>query len=77
MDETPGLPCGLLASFGMGGYSTLIWNRIVRLQHPQRLTTPGLVMAELIFKQPIPRRPLTPEFATDPAAIEVNVLTKT
>jgi len=34
-------------------------------------------MAELIFKQPIPRRPLTPEFATDPTCIEVKLLTKT
>ena len=34
-------------------------------------------MAELIFKKPIPRRPLTPEFATDPAYLEVNLLTKT
>ncbi len=33
-------------------------------------------MAELIFKQSIPRRLLTPEFATDPAYIEVNLLTK-
>jgi hypothetical protein len=75
VDATPAVPCGFLASFGMDGYSTLIWNRIVRLQHPEWLTTPGFVMAELIFKQPIPRRPLTPEFATDPRCLEVNILT--
>lgn len=73
---TPDVPCGFLASFGMDGYSTLIWNRIVRLQHPEWLSTTGFVMAELVFKQPIPSRPLTPEFATDPKFIEVNVLTQ-
>jgi hypothetical protein len=77
VDETPSLPCGLLACFGMDGYSTLIWNRIVRLRYPQLLTKPGFVMAELIFKKPIPLRPLTPEFATDPAYLEVKLLTKT
>jgi hypothetical protein len=75
VEETPGLPCGLLACFGMDGYSTLIWNRIVRLRYAQLLTKPGFVMAELIFKKPIPRRPLTPEFATDPAYLEVKLLT--
>jgi hypothetical protein len=34
-------------------------------------------LAELIFKKPIPRRPLTPEFATDPAFLEVKLLTQT
>ena len=77
VDETPGLPCGLLACFGMDGYSTLIWNRIVRLKYPHLLTKPGFVMAQLTFKKPIPRRPLTPEFATDPAWIQVKLLTKT
>jgi hypothetical protein len=66
----------LLASFGMDGYSTLIWNRLVRLRYPDLLTKPGFVMAEIIFKQPIPARPLTPEFATDPAYIDVHLLTK-
>ncbi len=76
VDETPGLPCGLLACFGMDGYSTLIWNRIVRVEYPHLLTQPGFVMAHLAFKKPIPRRPLTPEFATDPAFLEVKILTK-
>jgi len=77
VDGTPGLPCALLASFGMDGYSTLIWNTIVRLKYPHLVTQPGFVMAELIFKKPIPGNPLTPEFATDPAFLEVNILTKT
>ena len=76
VDGTPGLPCALLASFGMDGYSTLIWNTIVRLKYPHLVTQPGFVMAELIFKQPIPDSPLTPEFAADPAFLEVNILTK-
>ena len=41
VDETPGLPCGLLACFGMDGYSTLIWNRIVRLKYPLRWRWPN------------------------------------
>jgi hypothetical protein len=76
VEQTPALPCGLVACFGMDGYSTLVWSRTVRLCYPQLLTKPGFVMAELIFKKPIPRRPLTPEFATDPAYLEVRLLTK-
>ncbi len=76
VDNTPGVKCGFLASFGMDGYSTLIWNHLVRTRYPHWLATPGFVMAELIFKQPIPTRPLTIEFAADPAFLEVNLLTK-
>ncbi len=76
VEGTPGLPCALLASFGMDGYSTLIWNTIVRWRYPQLVAKPGFVMAELVFKQPIPDSPLTPDFAADPAFIEVNILTK-
>jgi len=72
--DTPAIPCGLLASFGMDGYSTLIWNHLVRLRYPQWLVTPSFVMAELIFKKPIPRRPITIDFASDPAYIEVRIL---
>ena len=77
VENTPGLPCALLASFGMDGYSTLIWNSIVRRRFPHLVAKPGFVMAELIFKQPIPDSPLTPEFAADPAYVEVKILTKT
>jgi hypothetical protein len=75
VDGTPRLPCALLASFGMDGYSTLIWNTIVRLKYPHLITQPGFVMDKLIFKHPIPDSPLTPEFAADPAFLEVNILT--
>ncbi|MEI6781721.1 MAG: hypothetical protein WCQ21_12470 [Verrucomicrobiota bacterium] len=61
----------------MDGYSTLIWNRIVRMKYPHLLTKPGFVMAELTFKEPIPRRPLTPEFADHPSHIQVKLLTRT
>ena len=77
VEGTPGLPCALLASFGMDGYSTLIWNSIVRRRYSHLVAKPGFVMAELIFKQPIPDSPLTPEFAADPAYVEVKILTKT
>lgn len=72
----PGTNCDLLVSFGMDGYSTLIWNRILRTRHPEWLLNGEFVMAELIFKQPVPDKPLTPEFADDPDLVEVRVLTK-
>jgi len=73
---TPGLPCALLASFGMDGYSTIIWNTIVRYQYPQFVAKAGFVMAELVFKKEFPANPLTPEFALDPDFVKVNILTK-
>jgi hypothetical protein len=41
-----------------------------------KVENPFTLLAELIFKQPIPDRPLTPEFATDPAFLEVKLLTR-
>ena len=75
VDRVPGLNCGFAASFGMDGYGTLIWNRFVRRAHPEWLAQPGFVMAELIFRKPIPDKPLTPEFADDGAHVEVRLLT--
>jgi hypothetical protein len=75
--KTPGLPCALLASFGMDGYSTLIWNTIVRYKYPHFVAKAAFVMAELVFKKPFPENPLTPEFALAPGFLEVNILTKT
>jgi hypothetical protein len=74
-DRVPGLDCGFVASFGMDGYGTLIWNRFIRHTHPEWLARPGFVMAELIFKQPIPAKPLTPDFVDDGACVEVRLLT--
>jgi len=55
--------CKVIASFGMGGIETLIWNRIVR-NHPRYtswLTKPVFVMAELNLKT-IPSRPIALDF---------------
>jgi hypothetical protein len=71
----PVLDCGFVASFGMDGYGTLIWNRFIRRAHPEWLAKPGFVMAELIFKKPIPDKPLTPDFVDDGAHVEVRLLT--
>jgi len=74
-NQVPGINCDFIASFGMDGYGTLIWNRIIRKQHPEWLAEPGFVMAELVFKKEIPERPLTPEFIDDGQHIEVKLLT--
>jgi hypothetical protein len=74
-NRVPGVNCDFIASFGMDGYGTLIWNRIVRQQHPDWLAKPGFVMAELVFKKEIPSKPLTPEFIDDGSFIEVRILT--
>ncbi len=58
--------CGMIASFGMGGTETLIWNRYVR-NHPRRelwLTRPVFLVAELDLKN-IPSRPSTLSFVDD------------
>jgi hypothetical protein len=75
VDRVPGLGCNFVASFGMDGYGTLIWNRYIRCTHPEWLTKPGFVMAEIIFKKPIPDRPLTPDFVDGDSCIAVRLLT--
>ena len=75
VNQVPGLNCDFIASFGMDGYGTLIWNRIVRKQHPEWLAKPCFVMAELIFKKEIPEAPLTPDFVDDGSCVEVRLLT--
>jgi hypothetical protein len=67
--------CDFLASFGMDGYSTLIWNRLIRTRFPEWLTSPRFVMAELIYKREIPPKPITPEFVDDGESVEVRLLT--
>lgn len=74
-EQMPGAKCGLVVSFGMDGFSTLVWNRILRTRHPEWLHTPGFRMAELIFKRALPERALTPEFADDASLIDVRLLT--
>lgn len=57
----PEYGCDLLVSFGMGGWETLIWNRIVRKQFPQWLTRPVFVVAELDMSK-IPAKVRTLDF---------------
>jgi hypothetical protein len=58
--------CKLIASFGLGGIETLIWNKVVRI-HKDRdrwLTRPVFVVAELDLKH-VPSRPITLDFVKD------------
>ena len=71
----PAINCDFVASFGMDGLSTLIWNRIIRTRYPEWLTSPRFVMAELIYKQPFPDKPITPEFVDSGQFVEVRLLT--
>lgn len=75
IDNVPGIHCDCIASFGIDGYSTLIWNRLVRQHYADVLTSPCFVMAELVFKKPIPSRPPTPEFVDGGDIVEVRILT--
>lgn len=74
-DGLPKIDCNFVASFGMDGYGTLIWNRYIRRHHPDWLTSPRFVMAELVYRKDIPEKPITPEFADDPSFVEVRLLT--
>jgi len=71
----PGINCDSIVSFGMNGYGTLIWNRIIRTRYAAWVASPRFVMAELIFKKPMPEKPLTPVFADDDSFVEVRLLT--
>ncbi|MCI0535223.1 MAG: hypothetical protein L0Z50_08345 [Verrucomicrobiales bacterium] len=62
--------CGLLASFGMGGRETLIWNRIVRTRFPEWVNHCAFVMAEMNLTH-IPKNPVTLHFADQ---VKVKVL---
>ena len=43
----PEYGCGLVVSFGMGGWETLVWNRIVRTRFSNWLRKPIFVVAEM------------------------------
>jgi len=58
----PHYRCGLLLAFGMGGWETLIWNRVIRTKFPEWLNRPAFIVAELNTGG-IPDRPVTLEFA--------------
>ena len=57
----PEYGCGLLASFGMGGRETLIWNRIVRTRFPEWVSRNAFIVAEMNLTT-IPANPMTLEF---------------
>ena len=69
----------LIACFSWCGLSTLFWSRVVRTRfahwfHDERIK---FAMAEMVFKQPLPHRMLTPEWADDDSLLGVNLLTMT
>ena len=74
-NRVPGINCDFVASFGMDAYSTLIWNRLIRIRFAEWLVSPRFVVAELIYKNPLPPRPLTPEFNDHGEFVEVRLLT--
>lgn len=64
--------CRLICSFGMGGFETLVWNRVCRVNRPEWLDRPCFVMAEMDLNG-IPDHPITPDFADQ---VPVRVLIK-
>jgi hypothetical protein len=71
---TPSIPvygCGLLACFGMGGWETLIWNRIVRIRYPEWVSRPSFIIGQFDLKG-LPTRPPTLDFA-DKIKVEILV----
>lgn len=75
LPKVPGLDCGMILSFGMSGFSTLAWNRILRIRHPEWIATRRFVMARMSFSglPPWPG-PHTPAFVDDPTRARVEVL---
>jgi hypothetical protein len=71
--RTPAIPvyrCGLLACFGMGGWETLIWNRIVRTRFPKWVNRPSFVIGQFDMRG-LPPRPPTLDFVD---RIKVEIL---
>ena len=66
----PEYGCGLLASFGMGGRETLIWNRIVRTRYADWLNRCVFIVAEMNLAK-IPETPVTLEFVDQ---VKVKIL---
>jgi hypothetical protein len=62
--------CGLLACFGMGGWETLIWNRIVRTRYSEWVNQPCFVVGQFDLKG-LPNRPPTLTFVDK---IKVDIL---
>lgn len=67
LKQITGYPCGLIASFSMGGYENLLWNRIVRLRFQRWFDHPIFCLALLKLPDE-PPQPLTPALADDAPA---------
>ena len=77
LPRVPGLACEMLFSFGMSGFTNLLWNRIVRVRHADWFDRYRFVMASLTLAESLPTpRPMTPVFADDPAAVQVQILAR-
>jgi len=68
----PEYGCGLVVSFGMGGWETLVWNRIVRTRFSEWLRNPIFVMAEMTIGK-FPQKSATLDFVDK---ITPNILLK-
>ena len=53
----------------MGGWETLIWNRIVRMRYPEWVNTPSFVVSQFDMKG-LPARPHTLDFV-DKIKVEI------
>ncbi|MCB1088767.1 MAG: hypothetical protein KDM63_17155 [Verrucomicrobiae bacterium] len=62
--------CRWIGSFGMGGFETLVWNRLIRINHAEWLERPCFVMAEMNLNG-LPELPVTLHFAEE---IPVKIL---
>lgn len=73
--KLPGLGCDMVVSFGMSGFTNLVWNRIVRMRHSDWFATRRFVMARLTLGgfRPYPE-PMTPEFADRGDVVQLRVL---
>ena len=70
MNSIPEYGCGLVVSFGMGGWETLIWNRIVRTRYPEWINRPCFVVGEFDMNG-LPAGPATLKFVDQ---IKVDIL---
>jgi hypothetical protein len=57
----PKYGCGLVVSFGMGGWETLVWNRIVRTRFADWLRDPIFIVAEMTIGE-FPQNSATLDF---------------
>ncbi|MCG3148916.1 MAG: hypothetical protein PCFJNLEI_02368 [Verrucomicrobiae bacterium] len=68
----PEYGCGLVVSFGMGGWETLVWNRMIRTRFSDWLRKPIFVVAEMAIGN-FPQKSATLDFVDQ---IKPNILVK-